>query len=80
MIAQYHSLRSEVSLLLSNGHLAARLYPVGMVWGEAAIVRKRVNHHLATEAILMQAVVGSALNPKEGGKAFQKMIKEMTSG
>ena len=29
---------------------------------------------------LVQAVVGSALNPKEGGKAFQKMIKEMTSG
>jgi hypothetical protein len=50
------------------------------VWGEAAIVRKRVNHQLATEAILMQAVVGSAMNPKEGGKAFQKMIKEMTSG
>ena len=67
-------------MLLANGHQAARHYPVGQVWGEAAIVRKRVNHQLATEAILMQAVVGSAMNPKEGGKAFQKMIKEMTSG
>ena len=67
-------------MLLANGHLAARQYPVGLAWGEAAIVRKRINHQMATEAILMQAVVGSALNPKEGGKAFQKMIKEMTSG
>lgn len=50
------------------------------MWDEAGIVRKRINHQMATEATLMQAVVGSAMNPKEGGKAFQKLIKEMTSG
>lgn len=67
-------------MLLSEGHSSARLYPVGVVWAEGQIARRRINHLLASEGIIMQAVVGSVMNPKAGGKAFQKLIKEMTSG
>lgn len=73
-------MRTEVSLLLSEGHTHARLYPAGMVWAEAQIARRRINHVMASEGVIMQAVVGSVMNPKAGGKAFQKLIKEMTSG
>lgn len=67
-------------MLLSEGHSGARNYPIGMVWTEAQIAKRRINHMLASEGIIMQAVVGSVMNPKAGGKAFQKLIKEMTSG
>lgn len=67
-------------MLLSEGHSSARLYPIGVVWAEGQIARRRINHLLASEGIIMQAVVGSVMNPKAGGKAFQKLIKEMTSG
>lgn len=67
-------------MLLAEGHTAARRYPIGMVWVEADIVRRRINHMLASESVVFFQMLGAVLNGKTGGKVFQKTIKELTDG
>lgn len=50
-----------------------------MVAVEAQIVRERRNHDLASYGIVMQSVAASVMT-KGGGKAFTKLIKELTGG
>lgn len=66
-----------MALLVSEGHTYARHYPVCIVWTEATIAQSRINQHLATEAVLVQGAILSALG---GGKEFGKLIKELTRG
>lgn len=35
---------------------------------------------MVTESLLMQALLGSVLNGKKGGKAYNEMIKELNRG
>lgn len=65
-----------MSLLLSEGHLAARQYPVAVVWSEARIVRQRQSREAQVNAVVMQTVIASMFS-KEGGKALRKLLREM---
>ena len=66
-----------MSLLLANGHLYARRYPVGMVYVEAQYVVERQDREEATRAVLFQMAAASLLD-KKASAAFQKKIKAMT--
>jgi hypothetical protein len=48
-----------------------------LVWQETAIVVKRVNDRMASEATLLQAAAGSVVSPKEGGNVFKKMVNAL---
>ena len=65
---------------MSEGHTAARRYPVAMVWAEVDIAKRRINHQHITQSVLMQACIGSVINGKNGGKQYQKLIKELQRG
>lgn len=70
-------LREKVSLLMTHGHAQARHYPVPMLWTEVRFVVRRENKRHATEAILTQMAINSALSAK-GGKRFKEQITKMT--
>lgn len=53
------------------------MYPIAMLYSEHSRVVKRSNGRLATEGVIMQAVVVSALS---GGDHFKKLLKELTDG
>lgn len=72
-------LRRQASLLLANGHPHARLYPLPILWTEAALVVERINNAEVTTALLVQAAIGSAVS-KPGAKHFQQMIERLTDG
>lgn len=65
-----------MSLLLSEGHRDASLYPVAVVWSEARIVRERHARRMQAEAVVMQTTIASMFS-KEGIKAFEKLLKRM---
>jgi hypothetical protein len=65
-----------VSLLLANGHVAARQYPVVMAWSEARIIRQRIAAGRKLDAALMQQVLSSMFS-KEAGKALQQTLGRM---
>lgn len=77
---QYDGLREQVSLLLSEGHVHARRYPLAMVGVEADIAMRRVNLAFVTQSTLMQACIGSVMNGKKGGKHYQELIRKLQSG
>jgi hypothetical protein len=72
------NLRTDVSLLLSQGHIHAQRYPIATVWVEAEIVRSRINHGAASESLLMYQMLGAVLNGKAGAKEYRKSIKALT--
>lgn len=68
-----------MSLLLSEGHVDARRYPLWMLWDETRIVRARNNAAMVTNAVLLQMAAGSLFS-KEAGKAFEKVVKGLQDG
>jgi hypothetical protein len=66
-----------VSLLLSEGHLEARFYPVGMVWGEVGFVRRRIHDRISTDAVVMQATIASVL---VGGDHLKEVLEKLRHG
>jgi len=50
-----------------------------MVWNEVAICSARINHRLATEAVVNHAVQAS-FQSKEGSALFQKTLRRLTNG
>jgi len=67
-------------LLLAEGHVNARRYPIATVGLEADIARRRINNRMVTEATLMQACVGTVMGGKEGTRHFNSLIKELNRG
>lgn len=67
-----------MSFLTSQGHPDAKHYPLCILWHEVDIARSRVREEAVTEALLIQAAVGSLLD-KKGAENFQKLLKKMTS-
>ena len=65
-----------MSLLLSEGHRDARLYPVAYVWSETRIIRERHARRAQADAVVMQTVIASLFS-KEGGKALTKLLQGM---
>jgi hypothetical protein len=49
-----------------------------MLWHEVEIARARVHQEFVTQAILFQNAAASIMAPKEGGKAFGKLIKKLS--
>lgn len=68
-----------MSFLTSHGHHNASRYPIGTLLIETRLVEDQINQHMVTEALLTQAAIASVVS-KEGGKAFQKLIKRLTDG
>ena len=68
-----------MSLLLDHGHPQARLYPIGMVWEESALVVERMNREAASNTTLLQLAAGSLLS-KDAAKQLKKTLKELLSG
>lgn len=66
-----------MSLLLAEGHTAARRYPIAMVWNEAKMVRRRKNHRLAHEMVVLNATVGAVI---AGPKHFKEVLKDLEDG
>lgn len=76
-------MRSDVSLLLANGHANANFYPIGRVWYECQIIRERVNGMLATEATLMHSVISAVISPKKdsGARTFlRRLLMRLRNG
>lgn len=74
-------MRINASLLLAEGHVNARKYPLAMLWNEAELVRERVNARLATEATLLHAVAMAVLTPKGKGVAhLNKTLRKLQNG
>lgn len=67
-----------MSFLRSQGHPNAPLYPICMLWHETAIARARVHQEFVTQAILFQHAAASIMSPKEGGKEFKKLVKDLS--
>jgi hypothetical protein len=65
--------------LLSNGHPEARLYPIGLVWDEARIVREHLNRQETTRATLLQMAVASVLS-KDAAREFSRTIARINEG
>lgn len=61
---------------MSEGHCAARSYPVAVVWSETRIVRERQVRRTQDEAVVMQTVIASMFS-KEGGKALKELLQRM---
>ncbi|AIU37952.1 tail length tape measure protein [Chivirus chi] len=76
----HNNLRATVSFLMSEGHPAARHYPLGYLWSETKIAKRRVNAGYVTQSLLMQSCIGAVLNGKKGGKEYKKLIKELSDG
>ncbi len=48
-----------------------------MVADEVWLVVQRENQRIASEAIAMRAAAGAVMEPKEGGKHFNELIKRL---
>lgn len=75
-------MREDVSLLQSQGHSRAHRYPLARVWAEADTARRRMVNAVETDALVMQAVIGSALSKKGAAhlKALLKKLKDRAYG
>lgn len=65
-----------MSLLLSEGHQNANLYPVAVAWSEARIVRQRHARRRSQDAVTMQMTIGSVFDTK-AGKQLAKLLKRL---
>lgn len=65
-----------MSLCLDHGHPEARLYPLGMLHDEAALIEERESARISTEASLRQSVIASLFGKKKSG--FQKAVKQLS--
>lgn len=68
---------------MADGHPLAKKYPIAMLRYEAYLARSRQNNVLATQAVLMDAVVCKAMSPKgknQAGKQLKKLLRELQSG
>jgi len=64
--------------LISEGHAAARHYPLVVLWQEAQIVRERLDQRSVTDTLLLDAVVAKHLS----GDAdhFNTLIEGLQNG
>lgn len=67
-------------MLMAEGHEHASSYPLSHLWIEAELATERINRRIVTDATMMQAVVIASLNPKQGGKHLQKLIRKLNDG
>jgi hypothetical protein len=65
-----------VNYLLESGHVGAARYPLARVWNEARTARRRKVNALETDALLMQATIGSVLS-KKGQAEFKRTLKRL---
>lgn len=68
-----------MSLLLSEGHPAARRYPLIVVWQEAQLVRERNRLRMAEEAVMLHTVI-TAQMAKGGHRQLEKLLKDLRNG
>ena len=64
---------------MSEGHPRARKYVLGRLMNEASLCERRLNNKAASDAVVMQAVIGSIMS-KEGGEHLNKVIARLRDG
>lgn len=62
--------------MLAEGHPHARAYPLGTLWEEARIARRRHAERATTDAVLVHAAV-LAMWSKEGAAHFRDVLEEV---
>jgi hypothetical protein len=67
-----------VSFLRAQGHPAPNRLPICILWHEVEIARERVHQEFVTQAVLFHSAAGAVMS-KDGHKAFQKLIKQLSS-
>ena len=77
MLRFYLNCRENVSFLLANGHVSARMYPLAYLWNEVRIVQRRRTALVRENAIIMQGVVASWA---DGGKYLQGILERLGDG
>lgn len=66
---------------MAAGHPDAAFYPVHRVWEEARLVVQRENTREASNALLLQLAVSSAMTGSKSARtAFKDMIEDLTDG
>lgn len=67
---------------MAQGHPHAKKYPLATLWYEAQLARERINGQIATETVMLDAVITSILSPKgRGGRQhLDKLLRKLTSG
>jgi hypothetical protein len=76
VIRYYLGLRRNVSLLLSEGHTEAHIYPISVVWSEVNIVRQRNASRRLRDSTVTQHVL-SSLFSKDANKALRKLLNKV---
>jgi hypothetical protein len=67
-------------MLMAEGHQHASRYPLSTLWIEVELATERINRRIATEALVMQAVVGTVMGGKEGAKHLKSLLKRLNDG
>ena len=76
-MALYRNQRENVSLLRSEGHASASRYTLAFMWNEVRFVRKRINGRIATDAVMMNAVIAQAF---AGGEHLKNLLEKLQDG
>lgn len=69
-------IRQNVSLLVAHNHTEVDLYPMGALFDEADIIRKRIDRQTASEAILLRSAILACFS-EEGAKNFKGLTDSM---
>ena len=67
-----------MNFLVAQGHAHAARYPLGRMWAEMDITRRRVNHEIANVASVDKAAQAAIHGGKKGHSLFQSVIKKLT--
>lgn len=62
---------------MSEGHSAARQYPLAVLWSEARFARQRINERMATEVALTHAAIVDVLC---GKSHLDEALKRLKNG
>jgi hypothetical protein len=74
-VIDYHdAVRRNVSLLLSEGHVQARKYPLWQVAVEADIVRERLADIAARDTVLMHTAIAQVIG---GGDTLNDTLERL---
>lgn len=73
----YRSLREQASALIAAGHADAYTYPIGQLWLEFDIWRRRETNLLVTAVYGLHAAIVQSL---AGGKALEEFTKVLDDG
>jgi len=64
--------------LIAQGHSHAGRYPLGKLWSEKEITKRRVDNEVANQATVDKASQAAVHGGKEGHSLFKSVIRRLT--